>query len=323
MGDAKSCFWDTKTIILSGLCFLWGVVVLVLIFAGGTSKTCNIDLQKQKELAATLQDNKLYAQAIEEYKKIIECSGINEKEQANLNYIIANIYMDDLKDYDNALTHYYKSKSSGPEKSIDEEINRKIVAALERLGRSMDAQQEMDKITDLEGKEPKKVDNSAVVAKVGQKEITIKELERVIDALPDPVKKMYQKDKTKKMEFLGQYISRELLLNTAKRKNMDKDPAINDRMIEIKKELLIQRLLDEEVEKNIKISESDIKLYYETHKDEFKEKDKDKEKIKKFDEVKAQIENNVHRQKYEELYKALLVRMQTAEEVKIFNEAIQ
>ncbi len=326
MEEQKISFWDTKTIVLTGLCVFWGIIVIVMIFMNKICRGDSADFDKKKELALVLQNQKLYSQSIEEYKKLSD-SDISDKERANINYIIANIYLEDIKDYDNALAYYHKSKLFGPDKSLNEEIDRKIVFTLEHLGRSMDAQQELDKITALEDKN-KKLDNTAVAAKIGQREITINELNKTIDKLPQYMKEIYIKDKSKKLEFLNQYIQRIFLLNAAVRKGIDKSPEINAKIEDIKKDLIIQQFLEDEITKNITVTDSELKLYYETHKDEFKEKkdekskDKGKEKIKTFEEVKSQIENLTRNQKQQEAYQKLFQKLQQAEEVKVYKEVV-
>ncbi|MBI5207594.1 MAG: hypothetical protein HY934_07365 [Candidatus Firestonebacteria bacterium] len=308
-------FWDTKTKILVALCFLMGAITLSVILYGNIfNKEEGLSLNKQKEFAAILLDQKLYQQAVEEYKKITDKNGLNDKEMANINYIIANIYMENLYNYENALAYYNKSKIFNPDKSIENEINRKIVVALEHMGRSFDAQQELDKITSLNVSDSK-MDSSLVIARIGNKEVTLMELNNEINKLPDYIKEEYKKDKSKKQNFLNQYVSKQLLLNAAKRKEIDKNKDINYKASQIREDLIIQRLLEEEIGKINKITDEELKNYYDNNKDKFK----DKNKTKKFEEVKNEIENTIERKKHEEAYQKLLNRLAQAEEVKIYD----
>lgn len=75
---------------------------------------------------------------------------------------------------------------------------------------------------------------------------------------------------------------------------------------------MINKLLKEEIPSDIRVSDSDIKLYYDAHKEDFKDK--------KMDEVRAQIESELIRQRQEEAYMELLSRMMQAQKVKIYED---
>jgi thioredoxin-like negative regulator of GroEL len=75
---------------------------------------------------------------------------------------------------------------------------------------------------------------------------------------------------------------------------------------------MIQKLVKEEIEDKINISDSDLKLYYQAHKEDFKEKE--------FEEVKSQVEQRLMQEKQKEAFDKLVKRMMEAEKVEIFEE---
>ncbi|MEW6096081.1 MAG: hypothetical protein AB1567_06110 [bacterium] len=285
------------------------LIIIVFLQLGKQQKLTHPD--KQKEYAHILYNKGLFSQAIREYERYLETAKLNDQKMANINYIIANTYMDKLNDYQNALVYYLKIKHFYPQTKLKSEINQKIVECLERLGHSLDAQQEMEKATLIDTQFPSKEKKGTIIAKIGNKVITMEELNAEINNLPPYIQQMYN-EKEKKLEFLQNYIAKELMYDTAKRRGYDKDKEIIEQTFQLKKNLMVQKLLIEEMKDKINISDSDLKLYYQAHKEDFKEKE--------FEEVKSQVEEKLTQEKQKEVFDKLVKRMMEAEKVVIFEE---
>jgi len=98
----------------------------------------------------------------------------------------------------------------------------------------------------------------------------------------------------------------------ALRRGLDKDKDVKEGVFQLRKQMMINKLLSEEIPQDIEISESEIKLYYDAHKEEFKDK--------KLNEVRSQIETELKKMKQEQTYSKLVSRMMEAEQVKIFDD---
>jgi hypothetical protein len=293
-----------------------GVIFIILIL---TSCSQTVDIERQKEYANVLKEKGLFMHAIDELKKIQEMNGVSVKEKVNLSYIIGNIYMENLHDYENALAFYLKAKvfmPQGQETHLTE-LNSKIIECFERLGKSLDATQLMEKVTTI-NKKPE-IPSGTVVAKIRNRNITKEELDNEIRKLPSYMQENY-KDDTKKLEFLKHYIATELLYDSAKRRNLENDKNILERTFQVKKSLMVQKLLEEELAPKIKITDSDLKLYYEAHKKDFVEKKDKKEIQKSFDEVKEQVRQAVLAIKEQEAYQELISNLLKAEQVTIYED---
>ena len=70
----------------------------------------SLSVSKQKEYASALVDQGLYKEAAEVYDKLIESSSLSLKGKANLSYIVGNLYMERINDYENALKYYLRIK---------------------------------------------------------------------------------------------------------------------------------------------------------------------------------------------------------------------
>lgn len=277
-----------------------------------------------RELANAFYNRQLYQQAIQEYNYYLENYNLDDEESANINYIIGDIYFERIRDYENALSYYLKIKHLYPDSRLQEEVSKKIVECLERLERSADAQQALEEAALLDPSQIKSHRPGAVIAKIGKREITMGDLEHEINQLP-PFMKSQITDKSKKIDFLKQYIATELLYDTAKRKGLDKDKEVIDAVFQAKKNFMVQKLLEEEISQNINIRDSDIELYYKAHKEKYAKKDEKGEivNIRPLEEVKNQVMQDLIRERQQEAYEQLVQRMMRAEAVQIFEDKLK
>jgi tetratricopeptide (TPR) repeat protein len=268
------------------------------------------DFAQQQDLAAELEESKLYAQAVAEYERLLDMGGFNREKQANINYIIGSIYLNDLNDYENAAARFIRAKLLNPESELKDRINKSLVICFERMGRSLEAQRQLEISTDLDQNQQGQ-EGGVVVAKIRDREITMGELENEIEKLPPSVQSQF-KGREGKLKFLQNYIGSELLYHTALRRGLDKDKDVREGVSQFEKQMMINRLLSEEIPQDVEIGENDIKLYFDAHKDEFEDK--------RLDEVRSQIETELKKMKQEEAYNKLISRMLEAEQVKIFDD---
>ena len=163
---------SASIISLVGVIVLLGISVFLFLDLQGIKSAGKIDISSQQNLASELLDNKLYQQAIAEYDKIIGSGKIDRKKESNLHYIVGNIYMNNLNDYQNAAARFVKAKVLSSDDDLLTKINKNLVVCFERMGRSLDAQRELDKMTLLEKPDEEK-GTRIVVARIGKKEITM------------------------------------------------------------------------------------------------------------------------------------------------------
>lgn len=306
--------------------WVFGIIVglsVSAILASCSKKAPQESSEKVREYANALYNRQLYPQAIQEYQHYLGHYNVSKGEQANITYTIANIYFDRLHDYENALANYLKIKHFYPESNLQTEVNKKIVACLERLRRSADAQQVLNETTSLNPVKHKKRPG-AVVAKIGDREITQGDLDFEISQLPPSVQSQY-KEKSKKLQFLKQYVATELMYDTAKRKGLDKDKDVVEATFQAQKNFMVQKLLQQEISKNVKIDNSEVELYYKANKDKYAEKNKKGKviRIKPLNEVRSQVVQDLQREKQQKAYQDLIDRMIKAENVAIYSDKVQ
>ncbi|UCE18298.1 MAG: peptidyl-prolyl cis-trans isomerase [Gemmatimonadota bacterium] len=258
--------FDKKTILYLAVAGTMFIVVVFLIISRGPGGVPSGAMLR--ELAIALENKELYAQAIEEYENYLSTSRLSHDKRARIHHKIGTIYMDKLHDYENALSAFVKVKHLASEGTLTREVDRRMVECLDRMGRSLDAQQELERATALE-EETDQETGGTVVATIGERKVTLEELENKIEGLPPYVREQLQ-DPQQKIQFLKQYIATELFYDTAKRRGYDRDKEIIQQTFEAKKGLMVERLIAQEIQGTVQIDTADIRLYYKAHKDEYK-----------------------------------------------------
>ncbi len=311
--------------------FKYGLIIslfslLAFVFLAGCEQETKpaVDGDKLREYAGDLVNRALYKQAIETYEKYLDNYKIDDREKANVNYIIANTYFERLKDYENALTYYLKIKHLYPKSNLLDEVNKKVVACLERLERTEDAQQAMEEAVQLDPDQVTKKRPGEVVARIGDREITQGDLDFEISQLQPSLRAQF-KTKDQKLKFLREYVATELLYNTAKRAGLDKNQQVIEGTFQAKKSLMVNKLLQQRIADKVEIDQDDIELYYQAHKDRYVEKDDEGNVIrqKSLDKVRQQVAQDLQMQKYQDAYQGLIEKMFMAEGVEFFENRVQ
>ncbi len=110
-----------------------------------------------------------------------------------------------------------------------------------------------------------------VVAEVDNEKITLSEFQQELEKLPPNLRQMAA-DKRIRKEFLDQLATSRLLYNEGISLGLTKDPAVKQQIEEATRKIVLAALLRKEVDNRIKPpSEEELKKYYQTHADEFRQ----------------------------------------------------
>ncbi len=302
---------------------LLGMVLMI----GCEQQPVTLPAEQKRAFANVLYNQQLYRQAVAEYEDYLKNYPLDAREQANISYQIATIYFERLRDYENALAYYLRIKYLYPDSPLNREVSKNIVACLERLQRSADAQQVMQQEAALVDAQKPRSRPGDVVARVGSRTITLGDLNYELQRLPDYLREQIRSSRRAKVDFLKQYILQELLYDSAKRQGLDQDPEVVEGAFQAKKALMVQKLLQQEIESRANLdrySNKDVELYYQAHKAKYAEKDSQGKvvRIPPFTEVAQQVAQDFIREKQQEAYQALVDRLMKAEKVVIYEERI-
>jgi peptidyl-prolyl cis-trans isomerase C len=104
-------------------------------------------------------------------------------------------------------------------------------------------------------------DSSKALAIINGKEITASEFDLRWSQLPEFARKTYAGPDGRK-KFLEELITRELLLQEAKKRGLDRDRALIERVERFKERSVLDNLMREEVDSRITVTVEEMKAYY-------------------------------------------------------------
>jgi peptidyl-prolyl cis-trans isomerase C len=106
------------------------------------------------------------------------------------------------------------------------------------------------------------------LAKVGNVKITQADFEREFKNLPEFAQALFNGNEGRE-KFLDELVKKEMLYQEALKKGLDKNPEFVSKMNDIKKISLVGMLLEQVIEEKTKLTDEDIKNYYDRHREDF------------------------------------------------------
>ena len=119
-----------------------------------------------------------------------------------------------------------------------------------------------------EGGESKGGSKGTVLAEVNGATITDTDFYKEQEALPPYLKPMTETPEGKK-EMLDTMVVRELILQQAKKDGIDKSEAVEAKLEDLKKRVIVEAYLKKKVEESANISDADLKAFYDKNKEKF------------------------------------------------------
>jgi len=311
-----------NTIILTVLIITGFAAVGALLYQNRNPSPQVHDSTHTRKLATTLESHGLWAQAVKKYSKLIDVGDLSPAERAKINFHVAEIYLDRLSDPESALPYLLATKLIEGDSELGSKADKRIVEAFEKSGRSIDAANYLASAASVQPQKPGVKAGEVVVAKVGDKTITLRELDDEIQQLPPQLQEQF-KNPEKKIEFLQNIIARNLLLLAAQRAGIDREPEIEKAAQSAREAAIIAKYHQKEIAPKIRITEADVRAYYDSHKDEFAIKDKKGKKkqlsyMEAKDRARAMLEAQMQREKLNET----LNRLQQSESIEIYSDRI-
>ena len=106
------------------------------------------------------------------------------------------------------------------------------------------------------------------LAKVGNTTITQADYDREFQSLPEYAQQLFT-DEQGREKFLNEIINKEMLHQEALKKGLDKTPDFLKKVEDFKKITLVTELFEKDVMAKAKVSDQEVKDYYDKHKEEF------------------------------------------------------
>lgn len=114
-----------------------------------------------------------------------------------------------------------------------------------------------------------KKEQGKTLATVDDEVITMEQFSAELDKIPTNMK-MLVVSQSGKRNFLDRLVVKKLLLKEAKKDNIEKNKEFQDRLADIKDQLIIESLLKKKVQLNLNLTDEDLKKYYDTNREQFK-----------------------------------------------------
>ncbi|MDZ4722786.1 MAG: hypothetical protein SGI97_02610 [candidate division Zixibacteria bacterium] len=292
---------------------------LLILFAALTSiSSCRgnnteADLERHKTIAGELRDNKLFSSAIEEYQLVLIKGNLTNEQQGNINYLIGKIYFDDLKDYDQASAYYLRARSCSPEGPFIAEASKNLITALEKSGRLLDAKRELTTMVSVD--QQPRAENDPIVARWGQRSISLSEIDNQIQSLPPEIQSQLIASEEKK-NFLRQYVGVELLYDAALREQLDVNPEFVRARDQLVKKMLVDQFAKNKIMQKIQIDNVDIQNYYTAHRS-------DKYDDAAFESVRDQVVRDCQTEKAEAAYHEYINQLAQTGNVEFFEQHLR
>ncbi|NOZ87722.1 MAG: hypothetical protein GXP49_15980 [Deltaproteobacteria bacterium] len=225
-----------------------------------------IDTERVRAVASRLKAAGILDQAGELYEKYLQSKG-EERGDAKIAYSLADLYME-RGDYEKALRWLYEADELGPG-NLKEEVGKKIVHALEALGRVHAAQAALDSRTRLDTPGPaSKEEDDPVVAEIGKDKIRRSRVMQALDDLPPFLRQRFS-GADGPARFLRKYVADELLFRKAKKLEYDKDPQVKRRLQDVLKQLVAARFIEKEISSKLHVDEADLRNYFKAHRKDY------------------------------------------------------
>ena len=111
---------------------------------------------------------------------------------------------------------------------------------------------------------PQQQQEESVVALVNGRAITQAEFDLRWSELSDGTRTRYEKNGGKR-RFLDELVTRELLLQEARRRGIDQDDTIRDKAQRYKEQLVLDELLKGKLQAKVDVTKDELDAYFETH----------------------------------------------------------
>ncbi|MDD5010095.1 MAG: peptidylprolyl isomerase [Syntrophorhabdaceae bacterium] len=114
-----------------------------------------------------------------------------------------------------------------------------------------------------------KKDNSKVLVSIDGDAITLEEFNKELDKIPMNMKMLVATQSGKKT-YLDRLIMKKLLLREAAKSKIEDEKDFQNRLSDIKEQLLIESLLKKKIAADSQLTDNDMKKYYDANKEKFK-----------------------------------------------------
>ncbi len=234
------------------------------------AKAGDWDTDAKREWAANLRNEGLEDEAIATYEDLINHDGgLSKSAIIGSSVVIAEIHMKKGR-YQKALASLLRAAQLRPEGELGRRIDTWRIECLERLGKGAAADRLLDRASKPSGERSAAKTTDVVVAEIGQEQIHLAELEALI-AQQSPELRARIETKEGKLELLKNLVAQRVMERKARKLGLTKDEKVQLAIELATRDILVRKLVADEVAGKIDVSDKDAKLYFEANRARFRE----------------------------------------------------
>ncbi|MBF0366850.1 MAG: hypothetical protein HQK50_14850 [Oligoflexia bacterium] len=267
---ARKFFDRRMTFIVSTQIFIGVVLALLIYYTNRGNEVSLKDFTYLREVGGKLQVVGVASEAIKYYERFFEVAGkqLDQSSKAKLAFTLGEL-CEKSGEYEQALGWYYLVEEFDSSSMYKGDAQKQVVAILERLKKFGAVKYALRQATTIDGNSDDSTKSGGVIiADIGGKKIYLHEIEEELDSLPTQLRDNFSK-KENKVEFAKKYVAELILYQKGVRLKLDADPKYRRSLERIEKELLVQKVVQDEVVSKVNVSEEDVKNYFTANKDRY------------------------------------------------------
>ncbi len=246
------------------------------------------------------------------YEVYLESTDAPDETRASVAYSLGSTYLDDGR-YEKALRWFYEAESLGVGE-LSDQLSKKIVHTLERLGRYHSAKAVLDSRVALDqGGAVARSQDDPVVARIGDEEIPRSRVLGLLDDLPPEAAAQLQAG-AQRAELLKKYVADELLWRKAVKLEYDRDPQVRRSYEALLKQLAISKFVEREVVSQIEVDPADLQNFFEANRARYEKEGEPLEQMP------PEVERDYRMSKAQSAYQDVINSELATEDVELFPE---
>ena len=284
------------TAVVSVLCL---VLLVALVYLAMTPREMThrlvpepglLDADKTRALALKLEKQNLHVQAAEAWEQYVRRANLSDAELAQKHYHIGKQWTKAGR-FARAIEFFYRSEAfqRAPDAPWAPDLQESLRQCYRHLGMHRELDYELaDRVSAVKPTGP---GSQQVVAEIGTEKITLADVNDMVRKHVDRQLDMYQRtglgpEQTGKLreqilrrleqpqakqQLLRQLVGEKILRRHAMEQKLNRDKTVKQKVAEAARYIMIDELLRREVHEKLGLTESDFKVCYEVHKEEYVE----------------------------------------------------
>jgi peptidyl-prolyl cis-trans isomerase C len=235
--------------------------------ASGAHQSCGMAPEQCRDYAAYLEQKNMPVPALDAYRMYLNNAQLDADARAKTLYAMAKLAMDS-EQHEKALAFLYEAEFLAPNSQLKPEIGQKIVTCLDKLGRSATLRRELRSRTIAKRTAADLKEGEVVLAEFGGDILTNQDLDRELEKLPVSARESFDKPE-KRQDFLRNLVAERLLVDKARRLELDKNPEVQEQLAREADQLIVRKLIRDEVQAKVKVTPEDVERFYKAEYDRF------------------------------------------------------